>query len=652
MLSATETAVAPHFQPWSVTLGVGRIQYPGLLLDDLNVRLGAGSADLDIGLLALGSLSLRKLELHCAAFEWRAEQAHCQRGLLRGPAPLDRARIAFALSPDGKRGQLTVDLAGGGRLAAELAAGGLRVRIDRFDLKLLKPWLPELAGFNPGGTMDCTLWLPLDSRPMPVEAACRLRRGAFSSADGLQAGEALALDLVANAQATADGWRWEAQLDWREGALYVHPIYVPAGAKLSAQGVVAGDQVRVERAALVMAGVGTVQASADVVLTPFSVGAAQIAVAAEDLAVFGPRFLAPLLVPAQADQLTFGGRAEATVTLTGGRPTALAVQLSQARIAHAGFDLGLGPVSGAAVWRDGAGTVRLDVSGGRWQALEFGAFGFAARIEAGAVTLAPMVIPVLDGSLRLDDLALRRDAGGWYGEGRAAIDPIAMPRLSAALGLPVMDGALSATLPRLRVRAGEISADGEIAIALFDGQVAITDLHLIEPFSVGAYARAEVKARGIDLGMLTRSFDFGSISGRVDARVRRLELVHWRPVAFDAHIESSPGRYRRRVSQRALQSIGALGGVGVVNAIQRSALRFFDSFGYRRIGLSCALTNGVCLMAGIEPGRERPDGGFLIIQGGGIPALDVVGYNRRIDWEELLTRLSRVTAAGAARIVE
>ncbi|TAL07675.1 MAG: hypothetical protein EPO03_04770 [Porticoccaceae bacterium] len=646
-------AVAAHPQPWSVTLGVGRIRYPGLRLDDLELRLGAGSADLDIGLLALGGASLRKLKLHCAVFAWRAEQAHCQRGLLRGPAPLDRARIAFALSPDGQRGRLTMDLAEGGHLAAELAAGDLRVQINKFDPKLLKPWLPDLAVFNPGGTLDCTLRLPLDPGPTPAEAACTLRQGAFASADGLQAGEALALDLTASAQATADGWRWEARLDWREGALYVHPIYVPAGAKLSAQGVVAGDRIRVERAALAMAGVGTVQGRADVALRPFAIGDAEIAVAAEDLAVFGARFLAPLLMPAQADKLTFGGRAEATVTLAGGRPTALAVQLDRARIEHAGFELGLGPVTGAAVWHDGGtGAVRLDVGGGRWQALEFGAFGFAARVEPGTVTLAPMVVPVLDGNLRLDDLALRRDAGGWYGEGRAAIDPIAMPRLSAALGLPVMGGSLSAALPRLRVRPGEIAADGEIAIDLFAGRVAISDLRLIEPFGVGAYARAEMKAQGIDLGMLTRSFDFGSISGRVDAQVRGLELVHWRPVAFDAQVASSPGRYRRRISQRALQSIGALGGAGVVNAIQRSALRFFDSFGYRRIGLSCVLKNGVCRMDGIESGRARPDGGFLIIQGGGVPALDVVGYNRRIDWDELLTRLGRVTKVEAAPVVE
>ena len=652
-LLAATTAGGSAPQPWSVVLGIGRIQYPGLALDDLKIRLSEGSATVDIGALTLGSVSVRGLELRCAVFEWNAEQIRCKRGSLRAPEPLSDARAEFAMNPDGKSGQLTVGLAGGGRLAAERVSDGLTIRIDGFDLKFLKPWLPDLATLSPKGTVDCALKVPVNARPIPAELACTLTNGAFSSGDGRQAGEALALDLVASAQPVADGWNWKTQLDWRQGGLYVHPIYVPAPARLAAQGVLAADRIRVENMDIAMAGVGVVRARGDLSLASFAIGDMELAVDAEDLAVFGPRFMAPLLAPALADKLTFEGRAHATATLTMGRLTTVAAELAGVSIGHSGFDFVLGPANGVLSWRDGgSGSVQLDISGGRWQALDFGAFGIAARADTESATVEPVVIPVLDGRLRLEDLAWHREAGGWYGEGRAAIDPIAMPRLSAALGLPVMGGALSAVLPRVRVRPGEIAADGEIVIAIFDGAIAITDLRLIEPFGVGAYARAEMKAQGIDLGMLTDSFDFGSITGRIDARIHRLELANWRPVGFEARVESSPGRYRRRISQRAVQNIGTLGGAGVVNAIQRSVLKYFDSFGYRRIGLSCVLKNGVCRMDGIESGRARPDGGFLIIQGGGIPALDVVGYNRRVDWDELITRLGRVTAVETAPVVE
>jgi hypothetical protein len=92
-----------------------------------------------------------------------------------------------------------------------------------------------------------------------------------------------------------------------------------------------------------------------------------------------------------------------------------------------------------------------------------------------------------------------------------------------------------------------------------------------------------------------------------------------------------------------VQNIGALGGAGAMAAIQRSLLRVFDTFGYSELGLHCRLERGVCLMDGID-GEVRANGGFVIVRGGGVPALDVIGYNRRVDWDELVNRLQRVIA--------
>jgi hypothetical protein len=35
--------------------------------------------------------------------------------------------------------------------------------------------------------------------------------------------------------------------------------------------------------------------------------------------------------------------------------------------------------------------------------------------------------------------------------------------------------------------------------------------------------------------------------------------------------------------------------------------------------------------------------GYTIVKGGGIPAITVLGYNRSVGWDELITRLKRVT---------
>jgi hypothetical protein len=106
-------------------------------------------------------------------------------------------------------------------------------------------------------------------------------------------------------------------------------------------------------------------------------------------------------------------------------------------------------------------------------------------------------------------------------------------------------------------------------------------------------------------------------------------------------VASSPGEYPKRISQTAVNSITALGGGGAAQAIQRTALRFFETFGYSKLGITCRLENGVCRMGGIE---ERP-GAYVLVAGGGVPAINVLGYNRDVGWEELVTRLKRVLDA-------
>jgi hypothetical protein len=213
-----------------------------------------------------------------------------------------------------------------------------------------------------------------------------------------------------------------------------------------------------------------------------------------------------------------------------------------------------------------------------------------------------------------------------------------------------MSGVLSASLPGLRVSPGELALDGALVISVFDGNLRAVNLRVIEPFGVAAHLYGDVEARNIDLAQLTHTFAFGSVTGFIDADIHGLELSRWRPARFDAQIRSSPGRYPRRISQRAVQNISALGGPGAGLAIQRGFLGFFESFGYSEIGLSCRLSNGVCLMGGL-PGQTANDG-FVIIRGGGIPALNVIGYNRRVDWDELLTRVQRAIDSNVTPIID
>ena len=89
-------------------------------------------------------------------------------------------------------------------------------------------------------------------------------------------------------------------------------------------------------------------------------------------------------------------------------------------------------------------------------------------------------------------------------------------------------------------------------------------------------------------------------------------------------------------------------GGGLGNSLQAQALKLFDDFGYRRIGISCRLAEEVCEMDGLRSAGNS----FIIVEGSGLPRLTVVGFNRRVDWPTLVERLVAVTQGESKPVFE
>jgi hypothetical protein len=148
-----------------------------------------------------------------------------------------------------------------------------------------------------------------------------------------------------------------------------------------------------------------------------------------------------------------------------------------------------------------------------------------------------------------------------------------------------------------------------------------------------------VTARNLDLDLVTHTFSIGSITGRLDADIKRLELFNWSPVAFDARLQTSPqDRSRHLISQRAVTSISNVGGGGggVAAALQSGVLKFFKTFHYDRLGISCQLRDEICLMSGIEPAQT----GYYLVKGRGLPRIDIIGNAGRVDWTQLVGQIA------------
>ena len=259
-----------------------------------------------------------------------------------------------------------------------------------------------------------------------------------------------------------------------------------------------------------------------------------------------------------------------------------------------------------------------------------------------------LALPILDGALKLSDVSAARIGTDWYWHLQAQLIPVSMADFSRALNLPIMQGKASAEIPLVTYSAGNLTTDGEMVLNVFDGTATITNLTMRNPLGIAPRLNADIALRNLDLGNLTRTFSFGAIEGKLDGDIDDLQLQNWKPVKFDAEVHSSPGKYPKKISQRAVENISALGGAGAAAAIQRSFLQFFKQFNYEKIGLSCKLRNDICEMNGIA----STDGGYIIVKGSGIPAITVLGYNHSVGWGELLARVKRVIDGNTKAVVK
>ncbi len=190
--------------------------------------------------------------------------------------------------------------------------------------------------------------------------------------------------------------------------------------------------------------------------------------------------------------------------------------------------------------------------------------------------------------------------------------------------------------------------EGALLFKVFGGDAQVDGIRLDDPFGRTPRLSAGLHLKRLNLEEMTRAVKFGNITGYLDVDVDDLVMENWQPLSMNAKVLTSAGDFRKRISQGAVQNISSIGGAGAGAAIQRSFLRFFDTFGYDKIGISCKLRNGICEMGG----ADTASGGYTLIKGGGLPAVNVVGYNRFVGWQELLERIKAVIDGNSKPIVQ
>ncbi|GBG12544.1 uncharacterized protein NMK_0075 [Novimethylophilus kurashikiensis] len=474
-----------------------------------------------------------------------------------------------------------------------------------------------------------------------LSADIRLQDVAFNDTEGSHAGEKISATVKADIARVKDHWQWQDDIRWLGGEVFWQPLYFPSGGHvLAARGWWQNDVLAVEEGRVVFNGVGSLAFQGRIDTAAKSLTKLDLSGKALQAAQGYELLAKPFLDKTMLGNLEMAGTLDVQASYAGGRVQAFNLGLHDADVEDKNGRFAIYKVNAAIPWSLNAVTdANVGFDGGRILQLTLGKTTLPARLEGWSLTAPEWKIPVLDGVLSLQDISLALIDGKWHGHLATSIAPISMSEFSHAMGWPHMEGKLAASIPLVTYSDGLLTTDGAMGFDIFDGHITVDKLVMREPLGRAPRLNTDISMRGLDMDLLTRTFAFGAMEGRLDGDVAGLELSSWKPVKFDASFRSSPGKYPKKISQRAVENISALGGAGAAAAIQRSFLRFFKEFNYDRIGLSCRLRNGICAMDGVEPAKD----GYIIVKGSGIPAITVMGYNHSVSWEELLGRLQRVT---------
>jgi hypothetical protein len=445
------------------------------------------------------------------------------------------------------------------------------------------------------------------------------------------------------------------ELRGRSGQLLVNPVYFDFGAnplQFQASGKLSGDLLTVDALHLKqtrlldMTGSGRVDLAGEMpaVSGDFKLNSVEFP------AAFASYVAIPLATSLIGDAQT-GGSLSGELSVVDNSITALRIKPANLDFSANKGSLHLRGIGGEIFWAPaGAGDAR--VSNISWS--EGGAYG----LSGGATSMEfvaygtnfaltrPAKLPVFDGAIAIDNFAMGNlGADDMEVSFKGSVEPISMALLTKAFGWPEFAGTVAASIPGVRLKNNVLTFDGNVESQVFGGRISGSNIRLQDPLGNFPQFFADVRARDLDLELVTRTFEVGTITGRLEADVLGLELFAWTPQAFDARLATPKGdKSRHRISAKAVSSLSNVGGGGgsVVQALQSGVLKFFDDYSYEKLGIRCKLVGDVCEMSGIEPAAN----GYYIVKGSGLPRIDIVGSQGRVNWNSLMSSIATADFGG------
>ncbi len=668
LISPTATALD------GVSLDVGTIESRGWRLQGIHIGLTDLSNNPQKLTVSIDKLSLplpfddlNLINIHCSSFTWQNNELLCTQGRAqirskRWQSPA--ANFSFHVSEKHSTLKLTdLQLADGTvAIDAQEQNNQWQIQVDAKAVKALaiQKLLPQPVHFEmKDGQINFKLSASGNQALLEnFNLTTTLNGLTVQTKDGRFATEKVTLESKLEVQNDKDLWLWQSHSRFKGGALYIEPLYLEADRQpivLDAKGTWNGMNKRVEiksasykhARALALNGSAMVHYDKSITLEK-----ADLSLHSDDLEKLSALYLTSFFEQTALQGVTLAGTINADLSIDQSALTSLTASVDKLAVKDTAERIKVEGGTGTINWSNNETFNRPSTFA--WQQLQLydlpigpSRLSFLSRASSFKL-LEKTQLPFLNGEIVINQLgwqAKKQQEPEVYFAG--SLNNLSLEQWSKAVNWTPLSGTISGNIPRVEYSNKTLSLGGEIIIKVFDGDIKITKLASSGLFSNFPKFSSEVEINNLDLDQLTGKFKFGGITGKLSGFVRQLTMENWHPVTFYAWLGTpDDDNSRHRISQKAVKNIASIGGGGASDILSRSFLSVFETFGYDKIGLGCYLHDDVCQLMGVE---ARPQG-YAIITGGGLPRIEVIGYNPRVDWNVLMERLSRISTSDEAII--
>jgi len=606
---------------------------------------------------------IKDVDIKCKHFLWQENNIECSQG--HGRFSLNKFKtFSFDFSARFKDNSSTINinqlsfLGGNISIYAHEIGEKWQLRIKAQDINIIE--LASLLALDyveiSQGTVDFEIESSGEQNELQaILVSALFEKLSLNDLQGTLASENVKMELQFSANKDKGGWQWHNSANLQEGGLYVEPVYIEFDTKNSiaftANGLWQQEQKLIQVKQFKLDHPRVVLIQGDAVISHQSgtdIKSAKLKVKIAQLEHAAPVYLLPFLESGTFSEIELAGIVEAQLNVSQGSLSKVSVNIKNLVLDDAEKRFSMHQANAQINWAQSEKSVSPSFI--QWQGLKIQSIPFQAgqldfiSADNQIKLLKPTNLAVLGGFLSINHFSFsttenNTDASIHFD---GSINDLSLEQLSKEMDWTPLTGEISGHIPSVRYHNKTLSLGGEIKMQVFGGEITIKKLASSGLFTDFSQFYTDIEFDHLDLDTITHKFDIGYIEGRLSGTVQKLYLENWQPVSFYAWVGTPEGDdSTHRISQKAVESIASIGGGGVSDALSRGLLGLFSTFGYNKLGFGCYLHDGVCQLMGVE----AIGNGFYLIKGGGLPRVDVIGYNPRLDWKILFDRISRITAS-------